>query len=108
MQSVAWSHVNQTNPSPYDQVFILSESVIERSFENLFSDDVPVNRPPLLLCRTSISQSTGLIQHVELPPWAWLVDDDDKKEYPEKKPEAKPKEEELAEEDNYELGPLDG
>ncbi|RHZ63547.1 hypothetical protein CDV55_103635 [Aspergillus turcosus] len=32
MPSVEWSRVNQTNPSPYDQIFILSQEFINKSF----------------------------------------------------------------------------
>lgn len=44
MPSVQWSQVNQTNPSPYDQIFILSEAVINDSFKDMFPQPVAFTR----------------------------------------------------------------
>ncbi|KGO50082.1 hypothetical protein PEX1_079460 [Penicillium expansum] len=52
MPSVAWSQVNETNPSPYDQVFILSEAVINQSFQAMFPMPVPFSRQDKEAVRT--------------------------------------------------------
>ncbi|KAL4815456.1 hypothetical protein BDW67DRAFT_176276 [Aspergillus spinulosporus] len=52
MPSVEWSRVNQTDPSPYDQVFILSEKVINEAFEAMFPTPVPFSRQDKEAVRT--------------------------------------------------------
>ncbi|KAL4879020.1 hypothetical protein BJY04DRAFT_194590 [Aspergillus karnatakaensis] len=54
MPSVEWDRVNKTNPSPYDQIFILSEDVINKSFEDLF-----VNHPDVIRRDQEAVQTRG-------------------------------------------------
>jgi hypothetical protein len=42
MSAVHSSRVNDTDPSPYDQIFILSQAVINEAFKRLFPTDVKV------------------------------------------------------------------
>ncbi|KAL4949260.1 hypothetical protein BDW69DRAFT_188476 [Aspergillus filifer] len=52
MPSVQWSRANQTNPSPYDQIFILSENVINEAFRAMFPTSVPFSRQDKEAVRT--------------------------------------------------------
>ncbi|KAL4960398.1 uncharacterized protein BDV14DRAFT_204709 [Aspergillus stella-maris] len=52
MPSVQWSRANQTNPSPYDQIFILSENVINEAFRAMFPSPVSFSRQDQEAVRT--------------------------------------------------------
>ncbi|KAL4946613.1 hypothetical protein BDV06DRAFT_218080 [Aspergillus oleicola] len=52
MPSIQWSKTNQTNPSPYDQIFILSENVINEAFRAMFPQPVSFSRQDKEAVRT--------------------------------------------------------
>ncbi|KAL5050837.1 hypothetical protein BDW71DRAFT_173287 [Aspergillus fruticulosus] len=67
MPSVEWSRVNQTDPSPYDQVFILSEKVINEAFDAMFPTPVPFSRQDKEAVRTRRTGQWIANAHVGAP-----------------------------------------
>jgi hypothetical protein len=52
MRSIQASRVNETNPSPYDQVFFLTQAVINEAFYAMFPSPVPFKRQDKEAART--------------------------------------------------------
>ncbi|KAL4902218.1 hypothetical protein BDW74DRAFT_181068 [Aspergillus multicolor] len=68
MPDAQWSRVNETDPSPYDQVFVMSERFINRNFKLMYPNPVPWGRRDREAVRTNDQKGQWIKQaEVEAP-----------------------------------------